>query len=79
MEETQPVHSTSGVPRMTRTESGAKRGLMSLRFLDRIQTGKEEDAWIAIQERFGLNAVKDRLFKDKFGACLGMFIMFSLN
>ncbi|KAH6814591.1 ferric reductase-like transmembrane component family protein [Perilla frutescens var. frutescens] len=60
------------VPKMGRMESGAKRGLMSLRFLDRAKTGKEEDAWKAIEKRFHHNKVDGRLFKDKFGACIGM-------
>ncbi|XP_047969614.1 putative respiratory burst oxidase homolog protein H isoform X2 [Salvia hispanica] len=63
---------TSSGPKMGRTESGAKRGLMSLRFLDRAKTGKEEDGWRAIEKRFCVNSVDDRLFKDKFGACIGM-------
>ncbi|KAL1558093.1 NAD(P)H oxidase (H2O2-forming) [Salvia divinorum] len=65
------VVASSG-PKMGRMESGAKRGLMSLRFLDRAKTGKEEDGWKAIEKRFCLNSVDDRLFKDKFGACIGM-------
>ncbi|KAG8371392.1 hypothetical protein BUALT_Bualt13G0083000 [Buddleja alternifolia] len=62
----------SSVPRMGRLESSASRGLMSLRFLDRTTTGKEEDAWKAIQKRFNQNAVNGRLIKDKFGVCIGM-------
>ena len=65
---------TSSGPKMGRTESGAKRGLMSLRFLDRAKTGKEEDGWRAIEKRFCVNSVDDRLFKDKFGACIGIFL-----
>ncbi|KAL3829155.1 hypothetical protein ACJIZ3_017957 [Penstemon smallii] len=60
------------VPRMNRMESGAKRGLMSLRFLDRTTTGKEEDGWRAIEKRFNQHEVDGRLFKDKFGVCIGM-------
>lgn len=59
-------------PKMGRMESGAKRGLMGLKFLDRAKTGKEEDAWRAIEKRFHQNAVDGRLFKDKFGACIGI-------
>ncbi|KAL1544170.1 NAD(P)H oxidase (H2O2-forming) [Salvia divinorum] len=62
----------SSGPVMERMESGAKRGLMSLRFLDRAKTGKEEDAWKAIEKHFHHNSVDGRLFKDKFGACIGM-------
>lgn len=57
---------------MGRTESGAKRGLMSLRFLDRTTTGKEEDAWRKIEKRFPQNEVDGRLYKDKFGICIGI-------
>ncbi|KAG6432880.1 hypothetical protein SASPL_104470 [Salvia splendens] len=64
------VHSSG--PAMERMESGAKRGLMSLRFLDRAKTGKEEDAWKDIEKRFHNNSVDGMLFKDKFGACIGM-------
>ncbi|PIN10074.1 Ferric reductase, NADH/NADPH oxidase [Handroanthus impetiginosus] len=59
-------------PRMGRLESSATRGLMSLRFLDRTTTGKEEDAWKTIEKRFNQNAIDGRLFKDKFGVCIGM-------
>lgn len=65
-----------GPPRMGRMESGAKRGLMGLKFLDRAKTGKEEDAWRAIEKRFQQNAVDGRLFKDKFGACIGIFFLY---
>ncbi|KAL2508522.1 putative respiratory burst oxidase-like protein H [Forsythia ovata] len=60
------------VPRMGRMESGAVRGLRGLRFLDRTTTGKEGDAWKVIEKRFNQHAVENRLFKDKFGACIGM-------
>ncbi|KAL2239782.1 UNVERIFIED_CONTAM: putative respiratory burst oxidase protein H [Sesamum indicum] len=59
-------------PKMGRISSGASRGLMGLRFLDRTKTGKEEDAWRAIEKRFNQNVVDGRLFKDKFGVCIGM-------
>ncbi|KAL7127367.1 hypothetical protein ABFS83_14G248500 [Erythranthe nasuta] len=59
-------------PKMGRTESTAAKGLMSLRFLDRTRTGKEEDAWKAIEKRFNQNSVDGMLFKDKFGVCIGM-------
>ncbi|KAK9279482.1 hypothetical protein L1049_013161 [Liquidambar formosana] len=60
------------IPNLGRTTSGTARGLKSLRFLDRTITGKEGDAWKAIVKRFNLNAVEGRLFRDKFGACIGM-------
>ncbi|XP_047979362.1 putative respiratory burst oxidase homolog protein H [Salvia hispanica] len=59
-------------PVIERMESGAKKGLMSLRFLDRAKTGKEEDAWKDIEKRFHNNSVDGMLFKEKFGACIGM-------
>ncbi|KAI3461481.1 hypothetical protein Pfo_018144 [Paulownia fortunei] len=59
-------------PRMGRMESSVTKGLMSLRFLDRTTTGKEEDAWKAIEKRFNQNVVDGKLFKDKFGVCIGM-------
>ncbi|KAL0390474.1 UNVERIFIED_CONTAM: putative respiratory burst oxidaseprotein H [Sesamum calycinum] len=59
-------------PKMGRMSSGANRGLMGLRFLDRTTTGKEEDAWRVIEKRFNQNVVDGRLFKDKFGVCIGM-------
>lgn len=57
--------------RMTRQESGAARGLKSLRFLDRTVTGKEVDAWKAIERRFNQAAVEGRIFRDNFGVCIG--------
>ncbi|KAL0436845.1 UNVERIFIED_CONTAM: putative respiratory burst oxidaseprotein H [Sesamum radiatum] len=59
-------------PKIGRMMSGASRGLMGLRFLDRTTTGKEEDAWRTIEKRFNQNVVDGRLFKDKFGVCIGM-------
>ncbi|XP_022998135.1 putative respiratory burst oxidase homolog protein H [Cucurbita maxima] len=58
--------------RLGRRKSKAERGLKSLRFLDRSVTGKEADAWRAIVGRFHQHAINDRLFRDKFGACIGM-------
>ncbi|XP_009611455.1 putative respiratory burst oxidase homolog protein H isoform X2 [Nicotiana tomentosiformis] len=60
------------VPRMGRMQSGAARGLNSLRFLDRTTTGKEGDAWRSVEKRFNQNAVNGRLFREKFGTCIGM-------
>lgn len=65
-------------PKIGRTVSGASRGLMSLRFLDRTTTGKEEDAWKAIEKRFNQNVVDGRLFKDKFGVCIGIFFFLDI-
>ncbi|KAL6577252.1 hypothetical protein OROMI_011528 [Orobanche minor] len=59
-------------PMIGSLESIVPRGLKSLRFLDRTVTGKEEDAWRAVEKSFNQNAVDGRLFKDKFGACIGM-------
>ncbi|XP_051132221.1 putative respiratory burst oxidase homolog protein H [Andrographis paniculata] len=67
------IQDNSPAPKLGRLESGATRGLMSLRFLDRTRTGKEEDAWKAIEKRFYENAVDgQRLCKDNFGICIGM-------
>ncbi|EPS57766.1 hypothetical protein M569_17051, partial [Genlisea aurea] len=54
-------------------EEGQLSSSSGLRFLDRTKTGKEEDAWRAIENRFHRNAVDGKLlFKDQFGACIGM-------
>lgn len=63
-------------PRMKnlgRRKSKAERGLKSLRFLDRSVTGKEGDAWRAIESRFHQYALDGRLSRDKFGTCIGTF------
>ncbi|XP_030447654.2 putative respiratory burst oxidase homolog protein H [Syzygium oleosum] len=62
----------STASRMRRAESGAKRGLKSLRFLERTVTGKEVDAWKSVEKRFNQFAVDGRISKDKFGTCIGM-------
>lgn len=62
--------------RLGRRKSKAERGLKSLRFLDRSVTGKEDDAWRAIESRFHQHAIDDRLPRDKFGLCIGMFFGF---
>ncbi|XP_031400877.1 putative respiratory burst oxidase homolog protein H isoform X2 [Punica granatum] len=59
-------------PRIVRTESSAKKGLRSLRFLDRAISGKEVDAWKSVEKRFHQLAFDGRLPRDKFGACIGM-------
>lgn len=61
-------------PPARRLDRMASRGLMSLRFLDRTMTGKEGDAWRAIERRFNQLAVDGRLSRDKFGACIGKSI-----
>lgn len=58
-------------PRIGRTGSSAKKGLKSLRFLDRTVTGKEVDAWKPVEKRFHQLAFNGRLPRDKFGACVG--------
>ncbi|GFZ17958.1 ferric reductase-like transmembrane component family protein [Actinidia rufa] len=62
----------SSVPRMGRMQSGAAKGIKSLRFLDRTTTGKEGDAWRPVEKRFNQFAVDGRLSKEKFAACIGM-------
>nr|GEW10175.1 putative respiratory burst oxidase homolog protein H [Tanacetum cinerariifolium] len=59
-------------PKLERQRSGAARGLDGLRFLDRIMTGKEVDAWMAIEKRFQRFAVNGKLPREKFGICIGM-------
>ncbi|GKB13599.1 putative respiratory burst oxidase homolog protein H, partial [Tanacetum coccineum] len=61
-----------GMPKMGRTTSSAAKGLNSLRFLDRTVTGKEGDAWRAIDRRFQQFSVDGKLPRDKFGICVGM-------
>ncbi|GAA0164693.1 oxidase [Lithospermum erythrorhizon] len=68
----QGTAATRVVPRMGRMQSGAARGLNSLRFLDRTTTGKEADAWKVIERRFNEHGVNGRLCRDKFGTCIGM-------
>ncbi|CAH9130289.1 unnamed protein product [Cuscuta epithymum] len=53
-------------------QSGASRGFNGLRFLDRSITGKEADAWKTIEKHFHQNAESGRLYRDKFGTCIGM-------
>ncbi|KAF8402798.1 hypothetical protein HHK36_010889 [Tetracentron sinense] len=62
----------NNVPRMGRVNSSASRGLKSLRFLDRTTTGKEGDAWRAVEKRFNQFAANGRLSRDNFGRCIGM-------
>lgn len=54
-----------------RTGSTAARGLKSLRFLDRTVSGREADAWKAVERRFSQYANNCRLSKENFGACIG--------
>lgn len=60
----------NNVPKMGRS-STAKRGLKSLRFLDRTVTGKENDAWRSVEKRFNQFALHGRLYREKFGICVG--------
>ncbi|KAG5515403.1 hypothetical protein RHGRI_036454 [Rhododendron griersonianum] len=60
------------VPKMERLQSGAVKGLKTLRFLDRMTTGKEGDAWRSVEKRFHQLATVGRLPRDKFGTCVGM-------
>ncbi|KAL6967422.1 NAD(P)H oxidase (H2O2-forming) [Sarracenia purpurea var. burkii] len=52
------------VPRMGRQQSGAAKGIKSLRFLDRTTTGKEGDAWRHVEKRFDQLAVDGMLSRD---------------
>ncbi|KAF9593588.1 hypothetical protein IFM89_024222 [Coptis chinensis] len=67
-----PNHITNKVPALSRTNSSASKGLMSLRFLDRTMTGKEGDAWRPVEKRFGQLSVNGKLSKENFGRCIGM-------
>lgn len=58
-------------PRLERQRSSAARGLDGLRFLDRIMTGKEVDAWMATEKRFQQFSVDGKLRREKFGICIG--------
>lgn len=62
--------------RLGRRQSKAERGFKSLKFLDRSVTGKEVDAWRAIENRFQRYAIDHRLPRDKFGVCIGMSFNF---
>ncbi|OVA09959.1 Cytochrome b245 [Macleaya cordata] len=62
----------NGIPRMARVNSSASKGIQSLRFLARTTTGKEDDAWKAVEKRFNELAYEERLYKDNFGRCIGM-------
>ncbi|KAI3772424.1 hypothetical protein L6452_03610 [Arctium lappa] len=60
------------VPKLERQVSSAAKGLNGLRFLDRIMTGKEGDAWMAIDKRFERFSANGKLPREKFGICVGM-------
>lgn len=66
-------------PRMGRMNSGAVQGLQGLRFLDRTTTGKEGDPWKVVEKRFNQHALDNMLFKDKFGACIGIFFILNFR
>lgn len=59
--------------KMERLQSGAEKGLKSLRFLDITTTGKEDVAWRSVEKRFNQLATDGRLPRNKFGACIGNF------
>ncbi|XP_071687893.1 putative respiratory burst oxidase homolog protein H [Rutidosis leptorrhynchoides] len=65
-------HLPSDGARLERQKSGAARGLNGLRFLDRIMTGKEVDAWMATEKRFQQFSSDGKLPREKFGICVGM-------
>lgn len=58
-------------PRMERPISRAYKGIKSLRFLDKITTGNEADAWKYVEKRFYQNANDERINRDKFGTSIG--------
>ncbi|KAK9055413.1 hypothetical protein SSX86_026496 [Deinandra increscens subsp. villosa] len=59
-------------PMLERQRSSATRGLDGLRFLDKVITGKEVDAWMAIEKRFQRFSTDGKLPREKFGICVGM-------
>ncbi|KAI3514215.1 hypothetical protein L1887_12534 [Cichorium endivia] len=59
-------------PMLVRQKSSAARGLSGLKFLDRVITGKEEDAWMGVEKRFHRFSANGKLQKEKFGICIGM-------
>lgn len=61
-----------GGPRLGRQQSGALRGLNSLRFLDKKNIGKEGDGWKDVEKRFSQMSMDGRLSRDKFGICVGI-------
>nr|KAJ0192190.1 hypothetical protein LSAT_V11C800419430 [Lactuca sativa] len=59
-------------PMLERQVSSAARGLSGLRFLDRVITGKEGDAWMGVEKRFHRFSKNGKLQREKFGICIGM-------
>ncbi|KAI3965042.1 hypothetical protein MKX01_013973 [Papaver californicum] len=53
-------------------KTSATKGIQGLRFLARTKTGKEDDAWRAVEKRFNELAYEERLYRDNFGKCIGM-------
>lgn len=59
-------------------QSGALRGLNSVRFIDKKHIGKEGDGWNAVETRFHQMAVDGKLSRDKFGICVGKYYSYHL-
>lgn len=55
-----------------------RKGFNMLRFLEGSIAGKEEEAWKSIEKRFKQLAPDGKLRKDKFGACIGETLSFSV-
>ncbi|KAK1373646.1 putative respiratory burst oxidase-like [Heracleum sosnowskyi] len=55
-----------------RPQSGALKGLNSVRFIDKKQIGKEGKGWLHVESRFHQLAVDGKLSREKFGICVGM-------
>lgn len=55
-----------------------RKGFNMLRFLEGSIAGKEEEAWKAIEKRFRQLAPDGKLSRDKFGACIGEFLVLSV-
>lgn len=58
-------------PRFGRAQSGALRGIKSVRFLDKKKLENKGDAWNDVEKRFEQMAVDGKLSRDKFGICVG--------
>lgn len=56
-------------------QSGALKGLNSVRFIDKKQVGKEGKGWHDVENRFHQMAVDGKLSREKFGICVGKYYM----
>lgn len=61
-----------------RPQSGALKGLNSVRFIDKKQIGKEGKGWNDVENRFHQMAVSGKLSREKFGICVGKYDIYHL-